>query len=384
MNSIFQEEIESVKAKHLYRQLRTLEPLDAVHATWQGQKLTLFCGNDYLGLSQDPRVKKAFGDALDETGAGAGASRLISGTTKDHIQLEEKIAAAKEKEAALVFSAGYLANLGVLSTLAGPKDLIVLDKLCHASLIDGARLSGASLRVFAHKNYLRCEEILKSASGFQKRILVSDTVFSMDGDLADFEALIRLKEIYDCLLILDDAHGSGVLGATGKGALEGTGLASRIDVMTGTLSKAYGCLGGFAATSKELKDYLVNFSRPFIFATALPPVLAHAAFEAMQIADEDVSLRQKLWRNMRQLSPHALSPILPVLIGDEKKALEISEELLGEGILAPAIRTPTVAKGKARLRISLSAAHEIEEMDHLKEFFFKKGYSFDSSAKEPR
>lgn len=383
MNNIFEEEIQSVKQKHLYRKLRTLEPVDAVHALWQGRRLTLFCGNDYLGLSYHPRVKQAMARALEEVGAGAGASRLISGTSKDHTQLEEKIAEVKEKESALVFSAGYLANLGVLSALAGPKDLIIMDKLCHASLIDGAKLSGATIRVFPHKNYERCEEILKSSVAYSKRILVSDTVFSMDGDLANFEELVRLKEKYQCLLMMDDAHGSGVLGPTGKGALEGTGLIGKIDVLTGTLSKAYGCFGGFAATSEKLKEYWVNFSRPFIFATALPPALCRAAFEAIKVVEEEPSLRNQLWKNVKQLRPKAVSPILPVLIGEEKKAVAIAEELLEMGIFAPAIRTPTVAKGKARLRVSLSAMHTLEDLAKLQEILSKQNLSLENNSPSP-
>lgn len=377
ITSLLHDELEILRANHIYRKLRTLEAAGPTRASLDGREILLFCGNDYLGLSHHPRVVSAMKNSVERDGAGAGAARLISGTHQLHTQLEEKLAAFKGKEAALVFSAGYLANLGVLSALAGSSDVILIDKLCHASLIDGARLSGATLRTFPHKNYGRAEEILKNSDEFQKRILVTDTLFSMDGDFADMKELVRLKKKYHCLLVADDAHGTGVMGSGGRGAVEDGDLAAEISVLTGTLSKALGALGGFAAADRVTIDYLINFARPFIFATALPPALCAAALESLKIIEEDPGLRRKLWDNVEFLKkefsrigmayPPENSPIIPVMIGEESKAVEISEKLLQEGVLVPAIRTPTVAKRKARLRVTVSAVHEKEDIQKLAE-----------------
>lgn len=369
---ILEEELALLRAKHLYRSLRSLSEPQGKYATLEGKKVLLFCGNDYLGLANHPRVINAFQKAAEIYGVGAGSARLISGTTDLHTRLEKKIAGFKKKEKALLFTAGYLANLGVLSALANEKDLIVMDKLCHASLIDGARLSGAEIRVFPHKNYSRCAEILEKGKNYRRRILVSDTVFSMDGDLADLCELVRLKKKYECLLILDDAHGTGVLGPTGRGAAEEAGLEEEVDVIVGTLSKALGCVGGFAATSQVIWEYLINHARPFIFATALPPAVCAAACEALCLVSEEPELRANLWRNIKKmeqglletdlLQEKASSPILPILIGSEEDALGISELFTRQGFLVPAIRPPSVPKGRARLRVTIRADHAEEEI----------------------
>lgn len=373
------EELEELRVKGLYRKLRTLSNFRGTHANWEGRELVLFCGNDYLGLSRDARVIGAVREALTKYGVGAGAARLISGTSDLHTQLEDALARFKGKERALVFGSGYLANLGVLTALAGEKDLIVMDKLCHASLIDGARLSGTTIRVFPHKNYAKAEEILKKSGSLPRRILVSDTVFSMDGDLANLEALVQLRDQYNTLLVVDDAHGIGVFGPNGEGAATGPVL-GKIDVVMGTLSKALGVFGGFAAASNALVERFINFSRPFIFATAPPPALAAAALEALRLIQEEPSLRDRLWRNCRKVSSflrekggggESPSPIFPILIGAENEAVRISEELLNLGILIPAIRYPTVPKGRARLRLTVSGAHTDEDLDQLFKAFLK-------------
>ncbi len=377
MISFLQEELEEIRAKDLYRKVRTLDTLRGAWALWKGREILLFCGNDYLGLSRHPRVVQAARQAIESHGVGSGAARLISGSSSFHEKLEEKIAAFKQKERALLFTTGYLANLGILTALAGKKDWILMDKLCHASIIDGARLSGAQIRVYPHKNYERLEEILEGfAAGdpSQKRIVVTDTVFSMDGDIADLEALVRLREKYGFILVVDDAHGTGVLGPQGRGATEGK-ISEKIDIVMGTLSKAVGCLGGFAAARAEFIEYLVNLSRPFIYATSLPPVLCASALEALTVIEEETALREKLWANARsiherlaklgfELAP-LTSPIIPVLVGPEKEAVRMSQHLLDQGVLVPAIRTPTVPKGKARLRITASALHEEKDIEKL-------------------
>ncbi len=377
----YQQEIKNLKAKNLYRKLRVLEDHEGTKASFEGREILLFCGNDYLGLSRHPRVVRAAQKALKAYGAGAGAARLISGTTKAHIALEKRLAQIKGKESALVFAAGFLANLGILTAFAGEQDVIIMDKLCHASLIDGAKLSKATLRVFPHKNYKKCEELLRGSQGARRRILVTETVFSMDGDLADLKELVRLKEKYGALLVVDDAHGTGVLGEHGRGAAEAGNLSKKIDVIMGTLSKAVGGLGGFVTADRTLIDYLVNFARPFIFATALPPALCEAAREALSMIEKEPLLRKKLWNNIHQVHQGLLglgfsirqpeSAILPVMMGDEGKAMETFEKLLLQGVFIPAVRYPTVPRGKARLRVTVSAAHTGRDIARLMKAFKK-------------
>lgn len=376
-----QKNLEEMKNKNLYRELRVLERREGTRALFQGREMLLFCGNDYLGLSRHPRVVRAAEEALQKYGVGAGAARLTSGTTDAHILLEKKLAQFKGKESALVFAAGFLANLGILNAFAGEGDVIIMDKLCHASLVDGARLSKAELRVFPHKNYKKCEDLLLGARNARRRILVTETVFSMDGDQADIGELVRLKEKYDAFLVVDDAHGTGVLGSHAHDTAKESGLVKKVDVVMGTLSKALGGLGGFAAADKTLIDYLINFARPFIFATALPPVLCEAAREAVCVIEEEPALRTKLWENIGKVHEGLTrlgfslakpeSAILPVIVGDEGKALAAFETLLEQGIFVPALRYPTVPKGKARLRVTVSAAHTSEDIARLTTAFAK-------------
>lgn len=376
MKNSFQKEIEELKGKNLYRQIRVLENHEGTHAKFKGREVLLFCGNDYLGMSRHPRVIAAAHKALDRYGVGARSARLMSGTTDAHARLEKKIAAFKKKEAALVFGSGYLANLGILTAFAGKGDVVIMDKLCHASLIDGARLSGAEIRVFPHKNYHKCEELLKKCIA-RRKLLVTENVFGMDGDRADLKTLIRLKKKYNALLIVDDAHGTGVFGKNRPGS---TGTFSKgIDLIMGTLSKAIGGLGGFVAADKALIDHLINFARPFIFATALPPVLCETAREAFCVIEEEPALLKKLWANIdavhRGLTKLGFrlekpeSAVLPVILGDEKKTVEAFEALLAKGVFIPAVRYPTVPKGKARLRVTVSAAHTDEDIQMLLKTF---------------
>ncbi|HOW58783.1 MAG TPA: 8-amino-7-oxononanoate synthase [Candidatus Omnitrophota bacterium] len=375
MRKICLSELEELKQRNLYRELRVLENHQGTKAYFQGRELLLFCSNDYLGLSRHSRVVQASQKALKQYGIGAGAARLISGSTEAHKRLEQKIACLKQKESALVFATGFLANLGILTAFAGEGDVIIMDKLCHASLIDGARLSKSELRVFPHKNYRKCEELLQKSKDARRRILVSETVFSMDGDLADLRELIRLKEKYDAFFMVDDAHGTGVLGPYGRGATENKKIAGKIDIIMGTLSKAIGGLGGFVAADKALVHYLINFARPFIFTTALPPVLCEAAYAAFCVIEEEPAIRKKLWQNIQAIHKGLTkldfsiakpeSAILPVLFGNERKAIAAFEALLKQGIFIPAVRYPTVPKGKARLRITVSAAHTQKDIAKL-------------------
>lgn len=358
-------ELSALKEKHLYRELREIENEDGIHAQYKGKPVLLFCGNDYLGLSRHPRVKAAAIRAVEKLGVGAGAARLTSGSAPSHRKLEEKIAKHKGFDRALVFSAGYLANIGVLVALADDKTEIIFDKLCHASLIDGVKLSGASFRVFPHNDYDRCEELLAKSTA-EKKILLAESVFGMDGDTADLERLVAIKTKYNALLIVDDAHGTGVIKVKAM---------TRADVITGTLSKAVGSIGGFAAASHALADLILNKARPFMFATALPPMICEAAHEAFCVMEEEPALHTKLWANIKQAQqglkalgldvPEPESAILPVIVGDEKKALDAFQKLLEQGIFIPAIRYPTVPKGKARLRITISALHSEQDIQKL-------------------
>ncbi len=376
MKNSSEQELRGLKEKNLYRQLRVLEKHEGTRAVFKGRKMLLFCGNDYLGMSRHPRVIAAAHKALDRYGVGARSARLIAGTTEAHASLEKKIAAFKNKEAALVFATGFLTNLGILTTFAGKGDVVILDKLCHASLIDGARLSGAEIRVFPHKNYEKCEEILKKCSA-RRKLLVTENVFGMDGDRADLKELIRLKKKYGALLVVDDAHGTGVFGKKSPGAT--ARFAKGIDLIMGTLSKGIGGLGGFVAADKELIDHLINFARPFIFATALPPVLCEAAREAFCVIEEEPELLKKLWDNIAKVHQGLTglgfsiakpeSAVLPVILGGEEKALAAFEKLLAQGVFIPAVRYPTVPKGKARLRVTVSAAHTDQDIRQLLEAF---------------
>lgn len=372
LSNEFEDILAELQSRDLLRQVRSLERPQGNAAFHQGRRITLFCSNDYLGLAKHPAVIQAFKEAADTYGAGAGAARLIAGSTDLHDELEKKLAAYKNKEAALIFSAGYLANLGVLSALAAKDDLIVMDKLCHASLIDGARLSGAVIRVFPHSNYRRCEELLASSGNYRRRLLVSDAVFSMDGDLADLAQLTELKKKYRALLVVDDAHGMGVLGPCGAGACMDARYNPEIDVITGTFSKSAGGLGGYAAASAVLREYFVNHARAFIFATALPPALCAAMLKSLELMREQPVLREQLLRRQRQMTeglhrlgfsvPETSTPIIPIMVGAESTALAFAKALFEKGFWVPAIRYPTVAKNQSRLRVTVNALHTEEEV----------------------
>ncbi len=375
-NETIQKQLEGLKEANLYRSIRVLEEQEGTRAVFEGRKILLFCGNDYLGMSRHPRVLAAAHKAIDQYGVGARSARLMSGSTDAHARLEKKIAAFEHKDGALVFGSGYLANLGILTAFAGKEDTVIMDKLCHASLIDGARLSGAEIRVFPHKNYKKCEEILKKCEA-PRKLLVTENVFGMDGDRADLQELSRLKREYGALLIVDDAHGTGVFATGSLGST--AGFSQSIDLIMGTLSKAIGGLGGFVAADKALIDHLVNFSRPFIFATALPPVLCEAAREAFCVIEEEPALLEKLWSNIREVHQGLTklgfrlaepeSAVLPVILGDEGKTVAAFEKLLAQGLFIPAVRYPTVPKGKARLRITVSAAHAPTDITELLKAF---------------
>jgi len=373
------DELEQLERESRRRTLRPVEWRSAREIILGGRSLLNFSSNDYLGLSTHPGVIAAAHEALERYGAGSGASRLVSGNLELYGKLEEQLARIKNTEAALVFPSGYHANLGLIPALVGPEDTVVVDRLAHASLVDGARLSRARLKVFPHSDAQALESLLKQISKGQTLVL-TESVFSMDGDVAPADELLQVCEAQDALLVLDDAHGLGVMGKTGRGVQEAFALRSSHLVVMGTLSKAMGALGGYVAGSRILIDLLVNRARTLVYTTALPPATIASASAALEIAfetPEGVALHEKLCENVAALRSglrergYSVSEdptaILPVIVGQEKKALDLASTLYEEGIFAPAIRPPTVPAGTARLRLSLSALHQREDLQRLLE-----------------
>ena len=358
-------ELAALRAEGLYRQLRTLASAQGPRITLDGREFLNFSSNDYLGLANDPVLKHAAAEAIERWGVGAGASRLVSGNLAPYDELEQKLAAFKGKEAAIVFSSGYAANVGTITALVGEGDVVILDKLDHASIIDGARQSGATVRVYPHGNLRKLEELLQQSKDASRRLVITETVFSMDGDLAPLAEIVALKEKYDAWLMIDEAHATGVFGPNRRGLAEQLGVENKVDITLGTLSKALGCVGGFVAGSQTLIDLLRNRARSLIYSTALPPAMCAAATAAVDFVTSPKGARrcEQLWMNVRVLS--AQTPIFPVIVGDERAAVKLSRRLYDHGIFVPAIRYPTVPKGKARLRVTVTAAHQKADIQRL-------------------
>jgi 8-amino-7-oxononanoate synthase len=359
-----------IDSAHLRRRLRRLDSPQGVEVVLDGRAVLNFSSNDYLGLANDPRLKAAAAAALARFGVGAGSARLICGSQSPHLSLEAGLATFKRTEAALTFATGHAAALGTIPALVGSEDVIILDKLSHACLVDAARLSGATIRVFPHNHLGKLESHLRWArENYAKAnvLVVTESVFSMDGDLAPLREIVELKDHFGAWLLVDEAHGVGVLGPHGRGLAAELGVADRVDIQMGTLGKALGASGGAICGSARLIDFLVNRARSFIFSTAPVPAAAAAAAEAVRLLDtgEAEPLREKLWTNIRALEPVATSAIVPRLLGDEAEAVAASARLLEAGFLVPAVRYPTVARGAARLRITLSAAHSEEQIARL-------------------
>jgi 8-amino-7-oxononanoate synthase len=389
MQDLFAEELEALRARSLDRHLREITVAQGPEVEIGGRRLINFSSNDYLGLANDPRLRKAATSAIDEFGVGAGASRLITGNLSPHLRLERALAKWKGTDASLCFSSGYAAALGTIPALVDKDDVILLDKLCHASLIDGARLSGAVLRVFPHNHVGKLENHLEWARREHpgRRVLViTESVFSMDGDRAPLRELVELKKRFGALLMLDEAHAIGVIGPNGRGLAAEENVSEEVDVQMGTLSKALGASGGYICGPRTLIDWLINRARSFIYSTAPPPAIAAAALAAVNFlaSSEGEERRLLLWeriRLMQQLLPRAgakgedvaaSSAIFPLIVGDEKAALDLAAALQGEGFLVPAIRYPTVAKGAARLRITVTAAHKASQIEALSEMIKRR------------
>ena len=372
-HSWIKDEIGRLRQNNLWRSLRSVESLPLGRAKIDGREIILLGSNNYLGLSAHPQVIEAAKNALVGFGTGSSGSRLTTGNLNLYAELEEKIAKLKQTEAAIVFSSGYLANIGVISVLAVEGDLILSDQLNHASIIDGCRLSKAEKLIYLHSDLTHLEYLLKDAGRYQRRWIITDGVFSMDGDIAPLPAIYDLACRYGARLIVDDAHGFGVLGRKGSGTVEYFGLSKNRDIIQiGTLSKAVGGLGGYVAASKNLIDLLINQARSFIFSTGLPPATLAAAAAAVDIIHSCVETRQKLLGNARKLKnelhQHKFdflvneTQIIPLIIGSAKRTLHFSEVLFEHGVYAPAIRPPTVPEGTSRLRISVIATHTDDDI----------------------
>lgn len=367
------EELEELEKKGLRRHLRTLTTPQGTSVDLDARETCLnFSSNDYLGRANSDLWKRNFSAHIETYGTGAGASRLVCGTLAPHVALEDRLAQLKGTEAALTFASGFATATGAIPALCGKGDIIILDKLCHASLIDGARLSGATLRVFPHNDVEKLIRHLawaRSKIGSEGRILVvTESVFSMDGDLCPLEEIIAAKNAVDALLLLDEAHAFGVLGPEGRGLAAASGCEKGVDLHMGTFSKAVGLSGGYLCGSRDVIDLLVNRARSFIYSTAPPPALAATIRDSLDwiASPSGDEARAALWARIREIDPHATSPILPRILGSNERALSASEELRRSGFLVPAIRYPTVPRGTARLRITLSAAHTREQVLELK------------------
>jgi 8-amino-7-oxononanoate synthase len=373
MLEFINEELSELKQAGLYRSLRKIDKTNGRLVEINGHKLLNFCSNNYLGLANHPKVIAAAQAALEEFGAGAGASRLISGNLELHERLEAKLAGFKSRAAALVFPSGFAANLGVIGSLASENDTVIIDRLDHASIIDACRLSKAKLQVYPHQDMAALEKVLQRSDKFKKRLIITDSVFSMDGDLAPLAEIVGLAKKYGALTMIDEAHATGVLGSRGKGLEEHFGLTGQVDIVMGTLSKALGSLGGFVAGSSELIDFLKNQARSFIYTTALPASACAAALAALEIIENEPEHIGKLRENITALTRwrstvpplpegEGKTPIIPIIIGDSKKAVEISDKLFEQGFCLSAIRPPTVPAGTARLRLTLTALQTKEDI----------------------
>jgi glycine C-acetyltransferase len=382
--SYLHDQIEQWKADGVYQRLRILESGSAHESRFDGKEVINLASNNYLGLTTHPKLCLAAIDAVKKYGAGSGAVRTISGTMTLHMQLEERIAAFKNVEACVVFQSGFAANAGTVSAILGPEDHIVSDELNHASIIDGCRLSRAKIHVFPHKDVAAAERILAELEGAPgRKLLISDGVFSMDGDIGPLPGLVEAAERHGAIMMVDDAHSSGVLGRQGRGTIDHFGLHGRVHIQVGTLSKAIGVLGGYVCGSRDLIDFLYHRARPFLFSTSHPPAVAAACLAAFDVLEQEPERMKNLWDNTRYFK-HGLkaagfntgiseTPITPVIVGEAKLAHEFSRELFNEGVLATGIGFPTVAKGKARVRTIVTATHAREELDRALEAFSRVG-----------
>ena len=373
------EQLADLKQKGTYFHLRVLEGEQKPVTTFDGKRVINLASNNYLGLTTHPKLREAALEATRKYGVGSGAVRTIAGTMSLHMELEEKIARFKNVEACVVFQSGFTANAGTVSALLGKEDFIISDELNHASIIDGARLSRAKILVFRHKDTAHAEEQLASVKDQPgRKLLITDGVFSMDGDIGPLPALCDVAEKYGAIMMVDDAHASGVLGKNGRGTVDHFGVHGRVDVQVGTLSKAIGALGGYVCGTRDLIEFLYHRGRPFLFSTSHPPSVAATCIAAFDVLENEPERIDRLWENTRyfkselgnlgfniggKTTPASETPITPVIVGEGRLAMEFSRELFKEGVMATGIAFPTVAEGKARIRTIVTATHTREELD---------------------
>ena len=366
-------ELTKIKAAGLYRRLRRVDGDQGPTLSIDGREVVNFSSNNYLGIANHPELAAAAKAAIDRYGCGSGASRLISGNMTLHEELENRLARFKGTEAALVFNSGFQANTGVISTLAGESDAIFSDALNHASIIDGSRLARAKIFVYAHNDLDQLETALSHAASFRRKLIVTESIFSMDGDEAPLMAIVELAEKYGAIVMVDEAHATGIFGAGGAGVVQKLGLGNRVLVQMGTLGKALGGFGAYIAGSRGLCDLLINRCRSFIFTTSLPPAVMAMAMAALDLVKREPERRQALWNNCRSLKEGlrslgfelgaSESPILPLIIGDATECMRFSEKLLENDVFAQGIRPPTIPPGTSRLRITLMATHTREQIE---------------------
>jgi glycine C-acetyltransferase len=367
------DELEKLRAQKLYQRLRILETEQLPLSRFDGQDVINLSSNNYLGLTTHPKLRARALAATEKWGVGSGAVRTIAGTMSIHMELEEKIARFKQVEASVVFQSGFTANAGTVAAILGREDVIVSDELNHASIIDGCRLSRAEIKVFPHKDMDACEQVLREIAGRKcHKLLITDGVFSMEGDIAPLPQLVELAAKYGCIMMIDDAHSSGVLGRNGRGTVDHFNLHGRVDIQVGTLSKAIGALGGYVCSTRNVIEFLYHRARPFLFSTSHPPAVAATCLAAFEVLEEEPQLIEQLWANTRFFKDElkklgfntgmSETPITPIIVGDAALAHEFSRQLFSAGVFAQGIGFPTVPQGKARIRTIVTATHTREEL----------------------
>jgi glycine C-acetyltransferase len=365
-------ELQALREQGLYRRLRVLDGEQKAHTSIDRHDVINLSSNNYLGLTTHPKLREAAVEATRRLGVGSGSVRTIAGTMEIHVELERRLAAFKRTEAAVVFQSGFTANAGTVSSILGRDDVIVSDELNHASIIDGARLSRATIKVFPHRDATAARQIVAALPREQRKLVISDGVFSMDGDLGALPALCEVAEEFGCIMMVDDAHASGVFGEHGRGTVDHFGLHGRVDIQVGTLSKALGVLGGYVAGSRALVDFLCHRARPFLFSTSHPPAVAAACLAAIDVLESEPQLMGRLWANTRFFKAglaalgfdtgSSESPITPVIVGEAALAMQLSDRLFDKGVFAQGIGFPTVPRGRARVRTIVTATHTQDEL----------------------
>jgi glycine C-acetyltransferase len=381
--SFLGDELNALKAQGLYRHLRVLDDKQTARTRVDGRDVVNLSSNNYLGLTTHPRLKEKALAALDQFGVGTGSVRTIAGTMQIHMELERRLAEFKKTEAAVVFQSGFAANAGTVAAVLSKDDFVISDELNHASIIDGSRLSRASIKVFPHRDVDAARKIVRELPRAARKLLISDGVFSMDGDLGALPELCDLAEEYGLIMMVDDAHASGVFGRNGRGTIDHFGLHGRVDIQVGTLSKAIGALGGYVAGNRNLIEFLYHRGRPFLFSTSHPPSVAATCLAALDVLIEEPELIEKLWSNTRFFKEGlrslgfntgaSESPITPVIVGEAATAMRLSDRLFDEGIFAQGIGFPTVARDKARVRTIVTATHTRDDLQCALDAFGKVG-----------